>query len=285
MGWTPLFWAAFQGNLATVRMLLHGSDDMVPDVNGWTALKWAMAREQVEVAQVLLKHHGDCLHKLVKQPRAFLKDFNFRQVRQYWRKNDILRDMLATYPEGSRWKDTYKELGALLLDSGMGLADLDHLWPSGHFDEPIGNFWETKIKGEHYNGSHSYGSGLDRYIEERRERPSPEPRKEWKARLLQSAIRDDSLQAVRLLLELGADVNYRFHEFRPALFAAACRKNPSYARILLEHGANPNIQDHKRHTPLQLAVTNVFEETSAALVRGGADVDAKCDELLVTVSA
>jgi hypothetical protein len=58
--------------------------------------------------------------------------------------------------------------------------------------------------------------------------------------LIRAAGRD-SLEGVRLLIELGFDVNAR--ERTAALHEAAMRGNLAIIKLLLDHGANPNLRD------------------------------------------
>ena len=51
----------------------------------------------------------------------------------------------------------------------------------------------------------------------------------------------DSLEGVRLLIELGFDVNA--HERTAPLHEAAMRGNLAIIELLLDHGANPNLRD------------------------------------------
>lgn len=90
----------------------------------------------------------------------------------------------------------------------------------------------------------------------------------WKSNLLLSAIRDQQLSSVQLLVKAGADFNYR-----NAVCVAACRKDPRYVRCLLENGAHPNAYNDSGHTALHEAVLDGFVETMSALVEAGADVN------------
>src|SRR3954468_11946958 len=112
----------------------------------------------------------------------------------------------------------------------------------------------------------------------------------------QSALMWASAQSqadmVKFLVEAGADVNARgvIHQwerkviteprpkdmnhggFTPLLYAARegcveCVKH------LIAGGADPNLEDPDRVTPLNMAIFNLHFETAAALIRAGADLD------------
>lgn len=73
----------------------------------------------------------------------------------------------------------------------------------------------------------------------------------WKGNL-HGAIKDDKYMVARALIELGADVNCDLS--RRPLHAAAFRKDPRYARLLLEHGVDLAAIDMHGHSPLHQAL-------------------------------
>jgi ankyrin repeat protein len=106
------------------------------------------------------------------------------------------------------------------------------------------------------------------------------------------AAAEGNVDAMKMLIEAGADVNarstiiawerQRTEEPRdkwlppggltPLLFAAREGKVAS-ARVLLDAGADINIVDPDRHTPLILALTNGQLDVAALLIERGADVN------------
>ncbi|KAH9028685.1 ankyrin repeat protein [Lactarius pseudohatsudake] len=72
---------------------------------------------------------------------------------------------------------------------------------------------------------------------------------------------------IHQLLLWAADLNTYSHSDRPQII-----------RLLLEHGANPNVRDNRRRTPLQLVsssglVLSLQLEIARSLLVHGADVD------------
>ena len=63
-----------------------------------------------------------------------------------------------------------------------------------------------------------------------------------------------ALEAVRVAIELGADLEATDASGTAALHDAASRNLPSVVRLLVEHGAVLNVDDGRGRTPLQLAV-------------------------------
>ena len=106
------------------------------------------------------------------------------------------------------------------------------------------------------------------------------------------AAAEGNVDAMKMLIEAGADVNarstiiawerQRTEEPRdkwlppggltPLLFAAREGKVPS-AKVLLDAGADINIVDPDRHTSLILALTNGQLDVAALLIERGADVN------------
>lgn len=96
----------------------------------------------------------------------------------------------------------------------------------------------------------------------------------WKSGMLQSAIRDGKLLAVRLLLEAGAEVNQEARQ--TPLHAATFKRDIRFAEILIQHGAHMEAQNHDKLTPLQQAVMNGSEEVTRLLLSNGANANVVC---------
>ncbi len=60
--------------------------------------------------------------------------------------------------------------------------------------------------------------------------------------------------SIKVLLELGADVNFKNAYGQTPLHAAALRRNVPNARLLIEHGAQVDARDNEGRTPLELAL-------------------------------
>ena len=89
-------------------------------------------------------------------------------------------------------------------------------------------------------------------------------------RLLEAvkAFRTDD---VRLLLERGANPNLQNKDGWTALMYAAGSDRPLTVRLLLERGANPNLQDKGGWTALMYAVRNDYAEVVRLLLERGAN--------------
>jgi ankyrin repeat protein len=84
---------------------------------------------------------------------------------------------------------------------------------------------------------------------------------------------------VQWLLDNGADVNQAAANPQrvTALHAAVARGNLPLARVLLERGANPNVQQMTGLTPLHEAAANGHIELVHLLVERGAQINAQTD--------
>jgi uncharacterized protein len=91
--------------------------------------------------------------------------------------------------------------------------------------------------------------------------PSPQPgnrsNKQWGGLTpLQFAVREGSLDAVKTLVEAGADVNQRSEFGWSALLVATHNRYYKIGMYLLDHGADPNIANEGGWTPLYIATDN-----------------------------
>lgn len=69
---------------------------------------------------------------------------------------------------------------------------------------------------------------------------------------LHQLVKDGNLKCVRVLVNLGADVNMQDDEgFRP-LHHCAYTGNFDMAKFLMKRGANPDLMDHQGRTPVDL---------------------------------
>jgi cytochrome c len=88
------------------------------------------------------------------------------------------------------------------------------------------------------------------------------------------AVNRQHLDAAKLLIERGADVNALSKIGGSPLMSAVAKKRLEFITLLLAHGANPNSTVGKQ-TPLHVAVKNGCLDCVTALVEAGADVNAR----------
>jgi cytohesin len=85
-------------------------------------------------------------------------------------------------------------------------------------------------------------------------------------------------EVVEFLLEHGADPNIQDNNGGTPLHVAAWNGHREVVELLLEHGANPNVQDDDGDTPLHLAAKNNYREVVELLLEHGADPNIRNNE-------
>ena len=90
---------------------------------------------------------------------------------------------------------------------------------------------------------------------------------------LHAAVRQDAGRAVQVLLDNAADINVLSNDGYAPLHEAAAK--PELAELLLEHGADPKIQNSHNHLqPLHMAARHGSSDVCRLLLSAGADVTA-----------
>jgi ankyrin repeat protein len=93
--------------------------------------------------------------------------------------------------------------------------------------------------------------------------------------ILMRVARDGRPDIADLLLQLGAEPNFRGKDGASALTIAAERGNLASAKILLNRGADVNIRNDHGNTPLMYAAEFGHRPMVEILLKAGADVEAK----------
>ena len=65
-------------------------------------------------------------------------------------------------------------------------------------------------------------------------------------------VKEGNLKCIRVLINLGADVNMQDEDGQRPLHICACTNNFDLARFLVKKGANPDLTDHQGRTPVDL---------------------------------
>ncbi|KAJ7111390.1 ankyrin repeat-containing domain protein [Mycena epipterygia] len=274
--WTPLFWASFNGDIEALTDLLdHGADHLVRDIYSWTALQWAVSCGERSTSELLLNHHARFLARAETRPPLLVASLTVKEARNLTHHHAARSTVPAEIAAETGDADLFNILLQGMNPGGGRSVSLNEAWEQGRFDPPMSNVWRAMSKHERIEGQEVFLDGV--LISQNNGRDL----RDWRSRLLHAAIRDDKIIMVRLLLELGAEPNYTIHG-RTALHTAAFRKDARFVQLLLGAGADTTLLDNYGYTALHHAIMNGFEETTAAFVTGGADVNARTDHRLIT---
>lgn len=300
-GETVLMTAARSGNGAVVRALLaRGANANAREA--WfeqTALMWAASDNQAAVMRTLIEAGADVNARAKvlpgQPPRPRNSDTAFQAAHSNFPKGGFT-PLLFAAQYGAM--DAVRALADAKAD--LNLADPDGITPmmmaivNGHYDVAA----ELLRKGANVNAVDRSGRGalfftVDMHsLEWLFSRPNPQPSGEM-----------DSVALAKLLLESGANANARLtargfilHHNASGnanliggstpLMKAATTSDVTMMRMLIEHGADPNITTQNHTTPMMAAAglnwadissLGTEAETIAAitlLIQHGADVNA-----------
>ena len=96
---------------------------------------------------------------------------------------------------------------------------------------------------------------------------------------LQAAVLRKELAIASILLERGADLNYRGAWDSPALVIAATRAySAEMTELLLRFGAKPDAMDARGHTSLYEVATSYAFDVLETLIRAGANVNFRAQD-------
>ncbi len=93
--------------------------------------------------------------------------------------------------------------------------------------------------------------------------------------VLSSAALGGNVEAIELLLKMGAQVNTRnpYNKRTPLHYAASgCYEHGEACHLLIDHHAEVNVMDNYQHTPLQRAIRCQRNDAVRALINRGANI-------------
>lgn len=267
LGRRPLMLAARSGNVDAVAALLaRGAEVNASETErGTTALMQAADQGHAEVLKLLLRHGASvaAMSKPVMRDGRSAALGNANDPRRAVRQQAIAVLCEAEKPDlqqiraqrvllmGASQKDLPdSELCKGIRRSGLGFVTIDGA--GGNAGAGVGGEVEVDADGNPVldeNGEPATGSGA------RRRAPQREPDGGGLTALVYAA-RAGSIEAARVLLEGGADVNQTTRYGWSPLLAATQNQNYQLAKFLIEHGANVNLANKGGWTPLYLATDN-----------------------------
>ncbi|CAM1501783.1 Fc.00g037670.m01.CDS01 [Cosmosporella sp. VM-42] len=247
---TPLSWAAQEGHVGIVEMLLEYRADVDSKVTGefgasWTPLAWAAGRGHEAVVRLLYENGADLdLKDSVGRTPLFYAVFSSYE--------DVVKLLL------NKGVEVDKEVVDLLLSKGADLS------------RTIGENW-TPL-------SFAAAEGHKEIVKTLLERGAEvdfRGRGNWTPLLL--AARRGHRDVVELLLGRGAEIDVRSERNRSPLSFAADASGIEYSsivEILLKQGAEVNSRDDGSRTPLLYAAKRKNALVVDLLLKNGAEIDA-----------
>jgi ankyrin repeat protein len=90
--------------------------------------------------------------------------------------------------------------------------------------------------------------------------------------LLSRAVKDWHVGILKVLVEIGADINFKTEEDESLLEIACQRDYPYFAELLISKGADVNQRNKEGKTPLLIALEKKHDRLIALLILHGADI-------------
>ena len=229
-GETPLMMAARTGNLETIQLILDRGAEInaVENLRGTSALMWAAANKNAQAVKLLLANGADMAMNSADAPpgrNPYLAPTARNRIRGFYQGVGQGGDFGA---EG--------ELANQDLELSITREEMLARLPEQLVQEFEKEFVEVGDFGESISAA---------------------PPKQWGGlTALHFAVREGDLDAVKVLVEAGADVNQVSEFGWTPLLTATQNRYYRIGKFLLENGANPNIANEGGWNPLYIATDN-----------------------------
>jgi uncharacterized protein len=270
LGRRPLMLAARSGNVDAVRALLeYGADVNASETaRGTTALMQAADQGHADVLRELIRHGArvGTVSKAVMRDGRTAALGNSEDPRRAVRQQAIAALCEAPKPDLEQVRIQREEL---LGDSQRNLPDADlckgiqHrglgfvtiVGAGGNAGAGVGGEVDFLLDASGNLVLDGNGDPVPAQTTRGRRPPAHEPDGGALTALVYAA-RNGDIDAARVLLEGGADVNQTTRYGWSPLLAATQNQNYRMAKFLIEHGANVNLANKGGWTPLYLATDN-----------------------------
>lgn len=110
-----------------------------------------------------------------------------------------------------------------------------------------------------------------------KEFPDPYEMGKWTA--LHECVRKEKMEMMKLLVDSGANLEMQDVDGETPVFVASTSQNPELIKVLLNAGANPNAQGEDGWSSLMMAARGGDYGTTKALLEAGADLNHGWDML------
>jgi ankyrin repeat protein len=245
---TPLQHACRAGDTAVVRLLLeHGADpNLTEHVDGWTALRFAVFDNQPEIIRILLEYGADVfIHDGWHTPLDSAVHGGKREEARalYWAAEEKRPEAYGTPLHAAANKGDTATVEALI-ESGARIHAGDYLQ-------------KTTL---HWAVGERRPLLAELILEFHKVEPASDA-----AQLSQE-------EAIKVLIDRGADLEERDVYGRTPLIEAVVQGQEAAARVLIEAGADVNAQDVTGWPPLLYAAAGGEVDMLRLLISKGADL-------------
>lgn len=276
-GLTALLFAARQGQIETAKALLDAKADInAVDSDGNNALVLAILNSHYDLAQVLIDR-GEDVNVGAKNGRTALYsavemhdvDWSPRPARKETDAHtsmDIIKSLIdhkANVNAQLSAPAPIQKMGQDMGDRSMGAGTTAFTRAARSADIELMHYLldhgaDPKLTGKDNQNALMVAAGLN-----------------WNDHI--RGTEDEALEAVKLCLSLGLDINAATDKGETALHGAAHRGADNIAKFLIEKGANANARNKKGFTPLDIAMGKggflgpgpVHESTAAIIKQAG----------------
>jgi ankyrin len=260
---TPIHFAAKQGNLKAIEMLVeHGADIEREDRNGWTALTLAGFREQVETVEALVNGYGvdiDRKNKNDLSPIELALEKNEFQIALLFAKLGASVESVVDEEGNTLLLKALKQkdLGRMEELGKLG-ADPTHQGRTGK--SPLWTAFEMKF----YEGMQKLVQmGADRY-EQDEEGYTP----------IHMVVKEGNEDGLKQLVRIGYDVQTdEGHGVVPLIVAMFNRKYKLARQLIQEYGVDVDRRLKFGFSPLHILAKVGDDIGIKMLLDAGADID------------
>lgn len=299
----PIHCAAISGNVQVAELLLaHGADVNEADNNGATPLTFATGRGHLEMIRYLVEHGAD----INAQNREGL---TFLHIAVWRGRTDIVQALLEQgadpnignnqgvtplfWPNG----ENCYAIAQLLIENGARIDARNQTNSTPlHFIAGTGSVRATELllsHGADINAMSDFGwtplcmaalsnAEITKYLISHGADVNPhkiEPTKEIPCHVgqdtpLHCAVRSDSVNTVKVLVENGALVNVTNEDGMTPLHMAVRNGNAEMVRFLIKNNAVVNVKDEKYgRTEIHTAAIKGYYNIVKILIQNGAQID------------
>ncbi|CAG9984884.1 unnamed protein product [Clonostachys byssicola] len=235
-GSTPLIIATGAGRLDSIRLLLdHGADVSIADYAGWTPLHWAVNRNRQHIVRLLV----DCGADPTVESADGDTPLSICPFSLEGKDLEDMEELLLAATRGWYERDTSRDSLKQLLSAAR----------SGNLDSITSLFEKERVS---VNSVDEDG---------------------YTALLFASEAGQDA--AVKLLIELGAEIEAKNNSGEACLWLAAHYGHDMVVQTLLESGADPNSADELGQTPISAAAEGGHVQAVSSLLARDADIEIK----------